>query len=216
MNLIILGAPGAGKGTQGALLAERKGLRQISTGDLLRDAVRRGTALGRKAQSYMNAGELVPDAIILDLAREVIADTDQGFILDGFPRTIVQAEALDPMLAELERPLDGVVVLDVPDDVLVKRISGRRSCPECKAVFNVYFDPPAREGVCDHCGAQLTHRPDDEPETVRRRLEVYRAQTEPLIAYYERSGTPVHYVDGQRGVDAVADAIDDVLEPEPA
>ncbi len=216
MNLIILGAPGAGKGTQGALLAERKSLRQISTGDLLRDAVRRGTELGRKAQSYMNAGELVPDDIILGLAREVIEDTAGGFILDGFPRTIAQAEALDPMLADLERPLDGVVVLDVPDEVLVQRISGRRSCPDCKAVFNVYFDPPAAEGVCDDCGAALTHRADDEPDTVRRRLEVYRAQTEPLIAYYQASGTPVYYVDGRQGVDAVADAIDHVLEPEPA
>lgn len=210
----MLGAPGAGKGTQGALLAERLGLRRISTGDLLREAVRKGTPLGRTAKAYMDAGELVPDDVILGLVREVVggADAARGFIFDGFPRTLPQAEALDRLLAEAGRPIDAVVVIDVPDDQLVKRLSGRRGCPKCGAVYNIYFEPPRTPGVCDVCGGALVERADDAAETVRRRLEVYREQTEPLIAYFERSGAPVHYIDGDRPVEVVEREIQRVLE----
>lgn len=214
MNLVLLGAPGVGKGTQGALLVERAGMHQISTGDLLRDAVRRGTPLGERAKGYMDAGELVPDALILDLVREVlVADTagDGGFLFDGFPRTIPQAEALDELLAQLGRPLDAVLVINVPDQILVQRLSGRRSCPACGAVYNIYFEPPREAGICDRCGGALVERADDTAETVRRRLEVYRRQTEPLVEYYERSGTPVQQVDGDRPADDVARQIARVL-----
>lgn len=215
MNLIFLGAPGAGKGTQGALLAEKHGLRRVSTGDLLRDAVRKGTPLGQRAKAYMDAGELVPDDVILGLVREVLAaEADSpGLLFDGFPRTIPQAEALDRLLREAGQRLDAVVVIDVPDDELVKRLSGRRSCPNCGAVYNIYFDPPGKPGVCDACGGALVERADDAAETVRRRLEVYREQTEPLIAYYEASETPVHYVDGSRSVEEVQRDIARVTEP---
>lgn len=215
MNLILLGAPGAGKGTQGALLAERKGLKQLSTGDLLRDAVRRGTALGQRAKGYMDAGELVPDAIILDLVREELVSDPKGgkgYILDGFPRTIPQAQALDRLLADLGQPLDAVVVIDVPDEVLIKRLSGRRSCPNCAAVYNIYFEPPREEGVCDRCGNALTERADDNAETVRNRLEVYRRQTEPLISYYEESETAVYHLDGDRPSGEVAAELNRVLD----
>lgn len=210
-RLILLGAPGAGKGTQGALLAEAQGLRQISTGDILRDAVRRDTPLGREAKRFMDAGELVPDHLILAMVKDVVAGIDTGFVLDGFPRTIEQARGLDLLLEELGIELDGVVVLDVPDDELVKRISGRRSCPSCKAVYNVFFDPPATPGVCDRCGATLVERPDDDAATVGRRLEVYRRQTEPLIAYYEASPVPVTTIDGRQGMDAVQTAIREAI-----
>lgn len=210
-RLILLGAPGAGKGTQGALLAKRHGVQQVSTGDLLRDAVRRGSELGRKAKAFMDAGELVPDDVILGMAREVLADADAGFVLDGFPRTLEQARGLDALMDELGIALDAVVVLDVPDDVLVKRISGRRSCPECKAVYNVFFDPPSTPGVCDRCGTALVERPDDDPGTVKRRLEVYRRQTEPLIAFYEESGVPVRTVDGRQDVEDVQAAIGEAV-----
>lgn len=215
MNLILLGAPGAGKGTQGALLTERHGLKRISTGDLLRDAVRRGTPLGQRAKGYMDAGELVPDAVILDLVREVLVSEPRGsagFLLDGFPRTLPQAEALDRLLKDLGRPLDAVIVIDVPDEKLVQRLSGRRSCPACGAVYNIYFEPPQVAGVCDRCGGALVERADDTAETVRHRLEVYKRQTEPLIAYYEASDTPVHHVDGDRPAAEVEREIGRVLE----
>jgi adenylate kinase len=214
MNLILLGAPGAGKGTQGALLADRFGLSRLSTGDLLRDAVRRGTPLGQRAKGYMDAGELVPDAVILDLVREVLVSEPKGsggFLLDGFPRTLPQAEALDRLLADLGRPLDAVVVIDVPDEVLVQRLSGRRSCPNCGAVYNIYFEPPREAGRCDRCGGALTERADDTAETVRHRLEVYRRQTEPLVDYYQGGPTPVHEVDGDRPTAEVERSIVQVL-----
>ncbi|MFP4623825.1 MAG: adenylate kinase [Gemmatimonadota bacterium] len=213
MRLILLGAPGAGKGTQGALFAEKHGLRVISTGDLLRDAVRRGTELGRKAKGYMDAGELVPDELILDMVREVLEDEKGGFILDGFPRNVDQAEALSGILDELGMELDAVAVIQVPDELVIKRISGRRSCPECKAVYNVYFDPPKEEGVCDKCGAELVQRADDNAETVKNRLTVYERQTRPLIEYYQDSPVPVEFVDGTGGVQDVQDALERTLLP---
>jgi adenylate kinase len=215
VNLILLGAPGAGKGTQGALLAERLGLARLSTGDLLRQAVRDGTELGRAAQRYMDAGELVPDAVILGLVRDTMtverAAGAGGFIFDGFPRTVPQAEALDVLLRELDEPLDAVVVLEVPDDTLVRRLSGRRTCRACGRIHNVYFDPPAQSGRCDTCGSELTQRADDAAETVRRRLEVYRAQTAPLIGYYRASPAPVVELEGDREVEAVQAAAVEAL-----
>ncbi|MBI4410407.1 MAG: adenylate kinase [Gemmatimonadetes bacterium] len=196
-SLILLGAPGAGKGTQGALLTKRYGTRRIATGDLLRDAVRRGTPLGQKAKGFLDAGELVPDDVVLDLVREVLAQSERsGVVFDGFPRTLPQAEGLDRLLDELDQPLEAVVVIEVPEDVLVQRLSGRRQCPHCGAVHNVYFTPPRQPGVCDRCGANLAQRSDDDAATVRRRLTVYREQTEPLVAYYRRRGTPVHVLKG--------------------
>lgn len=211
MRLILLGAPGAGKGTQGALLAKKHGLTKIATGDILRDAVRRDTPLGQQAKTYMNAGELVPDELILAMVRDVLSDQTEGFVLDGFPRTLEQAEGLRAILTEMEIDLDAVVVLHVPDDVLVKRISGRRSCPQCKHVYNVYFEPPAEEGQCDKCGAELVRRADDDPATVENRLQVYARQTQPLIEFYEASGTEVLYVDGTGDVDEVQDEIEEQL-----
>lgn len=209
MNLILLGAPGAGKGTQGALLEERLGMGRIATGDLLREAVRKGTELGRKAKTFMEAGELVPDDVILGLVREAAAAGDSVF--DGFPRTTVQAEALDVLLAEEGQQIDAVVLVDVPDEMLVRRIAGRRSCPACGAVYNVHFQPPRAEGICDRCGGELTQRADDTEETVQRRLEVYRAQTEPLIGYYRANGTPLHVIDGTREVDEVFESLTDAI-----
>jgi adenylate kinase len=211
MRLILLGAPGVGKGTQGALLAERHGLRRVATGDILREAVRNETPLGRHARQYMEAGELVPDDLILEMIREVLADTDSGFILDGFPRTIQQAESLDGMLDDMGIELDAVVVLEAPDDTLVKRISGRRSCARCAAVYNVHCDPPRTPDLCDRCGGELVQRTDDREETVLHRLRVYRRQTEPLIQYYHRSDVTVETVDGHRSVDQVQDAIENAL-----
>jgi len=215
MNLLLLGAPGAGKGTQGALIAERYGIPKISTGDLLREAVRKGTPLGQEAKTYMDAGELVPDEVMLGLIREVLtgdAMVERGFVLDGFPRTLRQAEGLDRLLDAIGKPLDAVIVVSVPDEVLIRRLSGRRTCADCGAVYNVYLEPPSTPGRCDRCGGALVERADDTAATVRRRLEVYHEQTEPVIAYYERSRTPVYRVDGDRPVDEVQRAIVGILE----
>lgn len=205
MNLILFGAPGAGKGTQGALLAERYGLVRLSTGDLLRDAMREGTRLGREAKSYYDAGELVPDGVILGMVRETMQGTPDagGFIFDGFPRTVTQAEGLQALLDDIGQPLDAVIVLDVDDEEIVKRLGGRLFCPACGAVYNRYSSPPSADNVCDRCGATLTQREDDRPETVRRRLAVYRDQTAPLIGFFESTPTPVYRVDGDRAVDQV-------------
>jgi adenylate kinase len=205
MNLVMFGPPGAGKGTQGAMLAEQRGLLKISTGDILRDAARAGTPLGLAAKKYMNAGELVPDSVILGLVREVIQDAAdvKGFIMDGFPRTLNQAEGVDRLLSELGEPIDAVLVLEVDDDDLVKRLSGRRSCPSCGAVYNIYFEKPKNDGICDRCGSELVQRADDSQQTVLRRLEVYREQTAPLIDYYEKKQVPVMRIAGGRSIEEV-------------
>jgi adenylate kinase len=204
-DLILFGPPGAGKGTQGALLADELGLLRLSTGDVLRDAVRRGTSMGTEARRYMDAGELVPDAVILGIVRDYLMGeaAETGVICDGFPRTLEQAQQLDALLSELDRPLRAVLVLDVDDETLIKRLSGRRTCASCGALYNVFFEPPREQGRCDACGGELTQRADDEPDTVRRRLEVYQAQTAPIIAHYEKSRVPVHHIDGDRAVEAV-------------
>jgi len=190
MNLVLLGPPGAGKGTQAKKLLEEFGIPQISTGDILRDAVRRGTELGKKAGPLMAAGKLVPDDVVVSLAVERLRQRDcaRGFALDGFPRTIPQAEALDAALRQEGKKLEAVISLQVPEETLVERISGRRSCPKDGSVYHVYQKPPRRPGHCDLCGSELVQREDDKPDRVRERLAVYAAQTAPLEAYYARQG----------------------------
>jgi adenylate kinase len=204
-DLILFGPPGAGKGTQGALLAERFGLLRLSTGDVLREAVQHETPLGVQAQRFMNAGELVPDTVILGIVRDHLRGpaADRGVIFDGFPRTLAQAQGLDALFAELGRRLRAVLVLEVDDASLIRRLSGRRSCPSCGTVYNVYVKQPRQEGRCDVCGAELQQRPDDAADTVRRRLEVYHEQTAPLLAYYDSGRVSVRRVNGDRPVDAV-------------
>ncbi len=187
MNLVFLGPPGAGKGTQAKRLAQELGLVHISTGDILREAVKNQTPLGKKAKEYMDRGELVPDELIIALIEEVMPPGG-GVIFDGFPRTIAQAQALDGMLEKKGMKVDRVVLFDVPDDVVVERLSGRRVCPNCGAVYHIKFNPPRNDEICDRCGTKLVQRDDDREEVVRNRLEVYRKQTEPLIEYYERKG----------------------------
>jgi adenylate kinase len=211
MRLILLGAPGAGKGTQGALLAETYGLDRVVTGDILRQAVREDTELGREARRYMDAGELVPDHLILEMLKAVLARAENGFVMDGFPRTLEQARSFDRTLKEMALDLDAVLVLDAPEDVVVKRISGRRSCPKCGAVYNVHFDTPSENGACDRCGGTLVQRVDDREDTVLNRLRVYREETRPLIEHYRTANVPVKRVDADRPVDEVQADLRDVL-----
>jgi len=202
--VVLLGPPGVGKGTQAVRLADDLGAAHVSTGDLLRAARRDGTELGRKAQAFMDAGEYVPDELILDLVRDHLAAVGEVPVLfDGFPRTTAQAEGLDDVLGALAREVDLVAVFEAPRDTLVRRLSGRRSCPQCGAVYNTYFNPPEVEDVCDRCGGVLVHRADDEPETVRRRLEVYEEQTAPLVSYYEAHPAAVVRIAADRPVEAV-------------
>ena len=197
MRLVFLGAPGSGKGTQARRLMDEYASPQISTGDLLRAAVADGSELGKKAKAAMDAGELVADDIVIGMIRERLhqKDTQYGFILDGFPRSLAQAEALDEMLAEEGKPLHKAVLLDVDMDGLVKRLTGRRTCSQCGHLYNVYYNPPKKEGVCDHDGAELQHRADDNVETITSRMDVYQKQTEPLVKYYEGQGI-LERVDG--------------------
>jgi adenylate kinase len=191
MRIVLLGAPGSGKGTQAKMLVETFGITQISTGDLLRAAVTAKTELGLKAKEIMEAGQLVPDEIVLGMIREKLAgpETTKGFILDGFPRNLAQAEALDKLLAGQNQPLEAAVHIQVDPEEIVKRITGRRSCGQCGEIYNIFFSPPTREDICDKCGAtELVHRADDNEETVRKRLDVYREQTSPLIDYYSSRG----------------------------
>jgi adenylate kinase len=201
LNLILIGPPGAGKGTQAARLRDDFELTHIATGDLLRAHRERETELGLRAARYMAEGRLVPDELVTEMIGDEIAATQGGFLLDGFPRTPGQADALDRVLDVLGRPLSAVLLIDVPDDVLVERISGRRLCPDGH-VYHVKYDPPAREGVCDVDGKPLTQREDDKPETVRKRLEVYHRETEPLVERYERQGI-LRHVDGTQSPDEV-------------
>jgi adenylate kinase len=189
-NVILLGAPGAGKGTQAERIAAGYSLPHISTGEMLRTAVAQGTEMGLAAQKFMEAGALVPDEVVIGVVRDRLAQADaqKGFLLDGFPRTIEQAERLDVMLADGGRAVTHVILIDVPEDELVERLAGRRMCKGCGKGYHVVFDPPQREGVCDVCGAELYQRSDDNETTVRNRLVVYRAQTEPLVGYYEGHG----------------------------
>ena len=186
MNLILLGAPGAGKGTQAEIICEKAGIPAISTGNIIRAALKNGTEMGLKAKSYMDAGKLVPDDVVIGIIKERLAEDDcqNGFILDGFPRTIPQAEALDAMGVNI----DCVLSIEVPDEKIVTRMSGRRVCAACGASYHIEYKKPEVEGVCNLCGGALSIRKDDEPETVLDRLHVYHEQTEPLKGYYEKTG----------------------------
>jgi adenylate kinase len=190
MRLILVGPPGAGKGTQAKYLAKHFGIPAISTGDIFRANVVEKTELGLQAKGYMDAGDLVPDEVTIAMVRDRLNEDDatSGFLLDGFPRTVPQAEALDEMLAEMGTPLDGVLELRVDDEEVVRRLSGRRTCRQCGHVWHLEFDPPKETGVCDLCGGELFQRDDDQPETIRRRLEVYLDQTAPLVDYYHQGG----------------------------
>jgi adenylate kinase len=207
LNLVLLGPPGAGKGTQAAHLIEDFGLPYIATGDILRAAVKDGTELGKKAKEYMDAGDLVPDDVIVGVVAERLEedDTRDGFVLDGFPRTIPQAEALDRRLEQMGRRLNAALLIEVPDDVLIQRISGRRVCPDGH-VYHVDFDPPREDGKCDQDGKELEQRSDDAPDKVRRRLEVYHDQTSPLVDYYDERGL-LRRFDGTRSPEEVRDHI---------
>jgi adenylate kinase len=188
MRIVLLGVPGAGKGTQAHQLAERFGLAQIATGDIFRWNVRNGTDLGRLAKGYMDSGELVPDDVVVGMVTQALDREPGGFILDGFPRTPGQADALDRELERRARPLTAVLAFELPDEVAVKRLAGRRTCSDCQRSYNVEFDPPRAEGVCDVCGGSLAQRDDDAEATVRRRIEVYYESTAPLRRRYERKG----------------------------
>jgi len=200
MDLILLGAPGAGKGTQGVMLAQALGVPKIATGDMLRDAVRAGTPLGVAAKQVMDAGQLVSDEIVLGLVREALSvpAAKGGAVFDGYPRNAAQAQALDGLLAELGRKIDAVLHLVVPEDVIVERMSGRRTDPETGVVYHTVHNPPPAE-----VAGRVVQRADDREETVRERFRVYRAQTEPLVAFYRGRGVPIHDVDGNRAIDAV-------------
>ena len=208
MVVILLGPPGVGKGTQAVRLADCVGWKHVSTGDLLRAARREGSDLGQRAQGYMDAGELVPDDLILDLVRDHLStiSPEAGILFDGFPRTTAQAEGLERVVADAGRSVDRVIVFEAQEDELVQRLSGRRSCPDCGAVFNVHFTPPSTDGVCDRCGGTLVQRPDDAPTTVLNRLVVYREQTAPLIAWYEGSEADLQRIDAERSVEEVFEA----------
>ncbi len=213
MNVVLMGPPGAGKGTQAELIKVRFPIPHISTGDIFRDAVQQGSELGREAQKYMSTGQLVPDGITIAIVKERLtqADCDKGFLLDGFPRTVAQAQALDQALAELGKNIDLAINIDVPPELLVKRLSGRISCLECKRVYNLSFNPPKEQGKCDSCGGELVQREDDRGETVAKRLEVYGRQTRPLLQYYAEKGLLLN-VEGSLGSNEVFTKIRAKLE----
>ena len=213
MKVIMLGAPGAGKGTQAKKLAAEYSIPHISTGDIFRANIKEGTELGKKAKAYMDAGQLVPDELVCDLVVDRIQQDDckNGYLLDGFPRTIPQAEALDAAVEKLGEKIDYAVNIDVPDENIINRMSGRRACVGCGATYHVVYNPPKVEDVCDVCGKSLILRDDDKPETVKTRLDVYHAQTQPLIDYYAGRGVLVT-VDGTQNMDKVFADIKDILD----
>ncbi|HYW92969.1 MAG TPA: adenylate kinase [Gammaproteobacteria bacterium] len=190
MRIVLLGAPGSGKGTQAKLLADKRGIPQVSTGDLLRSAVAARTELGRRAKAAMDSGELVSDETVLGIIRERLSEPDaaHGFIMDGFPRNIAQAQALDRTLEELGQPVDVAVLLDVEFDILMQRLTGRLTCSVCGQMYNIYTSPPKQDNICDRCGGELVHRDDDNEDTIAKRLKVYEEQTQPLVRYYEEQG----------------------------
>ncbi|GAK32747.1 adenylate kinase [alpha proteobacterium Q-1] len=213
MIVILLGPPGAGKGTQAQRLQADHGLKQLSTGDMLRAAVKNETRVGRLAKEAMDAGKLVSDDLVVQIIADRIQEDDcaTGFLLDGFPRTVAQAEALDVMLSDIGRKLDAVIEVTVPDSILVERVAGRYACAKCGAGYHDRFKKPAQAGVCDQCGStDFIRRDDDNAETVRTRLDAYKKQTEPLLPYYQEKGVLLQ-VDGEQSIDAVARTIDEAL-----
>ena len=215
MKAVIFGPPGSGKGTQAERLRSSRSLRHISTGDLLREAVAVGTELGKKVKETLASGELVSDDVVIQLIREAVAGvkTDgnaAGWIMDGYPRTVPQAQALDSLLREADEKVDAVIVLDVDRDTLVERLSARRTCPNCRAVYHLVVNRPSVEGKCDRCGFGIVQREDDKPETIGNRLDVYENETRPILGYYD-GRLPVHHIDGTLPVDEVTKTIEELL-----
>ena len=208
MNIVLIGPPGAGKGTQATRMIDRLQVPQISTGDMFRAAVKEGSPMGKKAKEYMDKGALVPDDVVIGVVKERFQKPDckKGFILDGFPRTLEQAKALDGLLKDLGTKLDHVVVIEVPDDYLVKRLTGRRTCRGCNYMHHIEFDPPKKSGVCDKCGGELYQRDDDQEATIRQRLTTYHGQTSPLIEYYGKQNI-VRKINGTLSMEKVQDEI---------
>jgi adenylate kinase len=212
MKIIMLGAPGAGKGTQAKMIADKYGVPHVSTGDIFRANIKNGTELGMEAKKYMDQGLLVPDELTVKILLDRVSQPDckNGYVLDGFPRTIPQAEVLDKALAELGESIDYAIDVDVPDENIVKRMSGRRACVSCGATYHVVHVPPKKEGICDRCGSELILRDDDKPETVKNRLDVYHKQTQPLIDFYTKKGV-LKTVDGTVDMQDVFKAIVAIL-----
>ena len=212
IKIVMLGGPGAGKGTQAKIIAEKYAIPHISTGDIFRANIKNGTELGKKAKAYMDAGALVPDELVVDLVADRLkeADAQNGFVLDGFPRTIPQAEALSEALAAMGTKLDYAIDIEVPDQNIIDRMGGRRACVACGATYHIVNIPPKTEGKCDHCGSDLILRDDDKPETVKKRLDVYHEQTQPLIEYYNAKNL-LKEVDGTVAMEEVFNAIAAIL-----
>lgn len=213
MKIIMLGAPGAGKGTQAKMISAKYGIPHISTGDIFRANIKNQTELGKKAKSYMDQGQLVPDELVVDLVADRIVQDDcaKGFVLDGFPRTIPQAEALDAALVSMDTKIDYAIDVEVPDENIIERMGGRRACVGCGATYHIVYNSTKVEGICDACGANLILRDDDKPETVKERLSVYHTQTQPLIDFYEAKGC-LKAVDGTQAIEAIFDQITKILE----
>ena len=213
MKIIMLGAPGAGKGTQAKKIAEKYQIPHISTGDIFRANIKNGTELGKKAKTYMDQGALVPDELVVDLVVDRVAQEDakNGYVLDGFPRTIPQAEALDAALEKINDKVDYAIDVDVPDENIINRMSGRRACVSCGGTYHIVYNPTKEEGVCDACGGKLILRDDDQPETVKNRLKVYHEQTQPLIEYYQKKNI-LKSVDGTQDMSKVFSDIIAILE----
>lgn len=209
MRIVFLGPPGSGKGTQAQVVARTLGISQISTGDLLREAVDNGTPAGSKAREYMEKGALVPDSIVVDIVREALSEKDQ-YILDGFPRNLEQAKTLDHILREMNLPLDAVMNIDVPLEKLVERLSGRLTCPKCNAIYHVLYNPPRQKGLCDTCGKELYQRADDTPKAITHRFETYKKQTAPLIQYYKDKGILIT-IDGTKSIDEISADIKKII-----
>lgn len=212
MNIMLFGAPGAGKGTQAKFIIDKYGIPQISTGDMLRAAISEGTEMGMEAKKFMDEGKLVPDSTIIGIIKDRLSQEDckKGFILDGFPRTLAQAEALEELLKKLNMNLDKVISLNVPDELIVGRVVGRRVCPNCGASFHIENNPPKVEGKCDYCGSDLIIRKDDNKDTVEKRLSAYHEQTAPLFNFYSKRGVMVE-LDGTKEINEIAKEIFDIL-----